>query len=266
MSDIEIVLRKDNPLEPTKSKSWHLSLPADVKVKHVLNALIPKLGLPMQERGNQPIVYSLYHVQSDTIISDNETLNSAGVAHNDICLLLRKQSTHMSKPPTVHPEPKKTQIAQKTHVNLEGPQKALPTMDIPSTLRYTDQHVWIDVEMGVGRCGITDFLAQQILLILDVDLPEEGQPVLSGEAVSNMWFLTESMNEFEIPLLSPVSGIICEVNRKLKDRFLREAELELIQEDPYGRGWLFSIQLSGSPKPELERLMDAGTYQKFIRR
>jgi glycine cleavage system H protein len=263
MSDIEIILK--DPSDPTKSRSWHLSLPADVAVKHVLNALIPKLGLAIKQRDGHPIVYNLYHVQSDTIISDNETLMSAGIAHNDTCLLLRKQST-LSKAPKVHPGPKKTQITQKTHFNLEEPQEALPTGDIPSTLRYTDQHVWINIEMGVGRCGITDFLAQQILLILDVELPEEGQPVSSGKAVSTMWFLTESMDEFEIPLFSPVSGIIYEVNKKLKDRFLREAELELIQEDPYGRGWLFSIQLSGSSKPELERLMDAGTYQKFIRR
>ena len=262
MPDIKIILK--DPSDPTKPRSWHLSLPADVGVKHVLDALIPKLGLPMNQHNGYPIVYNLYHVKSDTIISDNETLMSAGVAHNDVCLLLRNQ--RVSQPPKVKPEPKKTQKAQKTHVTFKEPERALPSTDIPSTLRYTDQHVWIKTEMGVGRCGVTDFLAQQILFILEVELPEEGQPVSSGEVISTIWSLTESIDEFEIPLLSPVSGIVCEVNKNLTDRFLREAELELIQEDPYGRGWLFSIQLSSKSKHELERLMDAGTYLRYIGR
>lgn len=262
MSDIKIILK--DPSDPTKPRSWHLSLPADVGIKHVLDALIPKLGLPMNQHNGYPIVYNLYHVKSDTVISDNETLMNAGITHNDVCLLLRNQ--RVSQPPKVKPGPKKTQKIQKTHVTFEELEKTLPPTDIPLTLRYTDQHVWIKPEMGVGRCGVTDFLAQQILVILDVELPEEGQPVSSGEAISTIWFLAESTDEFELPLLSPVSGIVSEVNKNLTDRFLREAELELIQEDPYGDGWLFSIQLSSKSNHELERLMDAGTYLKFIHR
>ncbi len=392
MSDIVIVLKEGNPVERTKPKSWHISLPADVLMKDLLNALIPKLGLPTQ-RGGQ-ITYKLHHVQSNRIIPDDETLTDAGVTTDDVCLLLREQDrrirpqTHYQKQPgatlittahdiiaksyallsetcgrdgkpltredsvvccpicgtpyhyqcwlangnqcsqpgcegggTIQPhelvdqfwgmsdiigelmEEFPSELTSETEEvfhelmevdsqiidrwdeleeedleelleelgeegieyededeeELEEPN--LP-VDIPSRLRFTQKHVWIDISSG--RVGITDFLAQRIFLILDVELPEEGQRVSAGEVVSVIWALSESTKEVNVPVSSPASGVISAVNKKFKDRFLRSAEPELIQEDPYGQGWLFIIQLSESARTEIARLMDAETYQQFI--
>jgi glycine cleavage system H protein len=400
MSDVKIVLKEDNPVEPSKSKSWHLSLPADAAVKHLLDALIPKLGLPTQRQDGHPIVYKLYHAKSGNTLSGSQTLSSAGVQNDDLCLLSKEQSmrTRPQKAPlpqipdvslmdaandiiaksyallsetcgrdgrslvwndsvvccpicgtpyhsqcwlnngnrcsnpgcegsgTVHPQELVDQFfsmseliddlmekfppdpsnemeevfetledvdfqlsdrwdeldeeeteelfkeleeegtgLQEFRDDMEGLQKALSTIDIPSRLKYTTQHVWIDTDSRIGRCGITDFLAQQIFLVLDIGLPEVGWEVTAGEVVSTIVVLTESTQEFSVPVPSPVGGVISEVNKSLEDRFLREAELGLIQDDPYGEGWLFSIQVSHDSRAELKRLMNATTYKEVIR-
>ena len=390
MSDIVIVLKEGNPVEETKPKSWHISLPADVLMKDLLNALVPKLGLPTQ-RGGQ-LTYKLHHVQSNRIIPDDETLTDAGVATDDVCLLLREQErrirpqTHYQKQPgatlittahdiiaksyallsetcgrddkpltrddsvvscpmcgtpyhyqcwlangnrcsqpgckghgTIQPhelvdqfwdmseiigelmEEFPPQLTSETeevfHELMEADSQLIDRLDeleeedldelleelgeegiehgyeeelgelilpvdIPSGLRFTQKHVWIDISSG--RVGITDFLAQRIFLTLDVKLPEEGQRVSAGEVVSVIWALSESMNEVNVPVSSPASGVISAVNKKFNDRVLQPAEPELIQDDPYGQGWLFIIQLSESARAEIARLMDAETYQQFI--
>lgn len=276
MSDIVIVLKEGNPITPSNPKSWRISLPADVAVKHLLDALIPKLGLPTQQHGHK-IIYRLFHEQSGRTLSDEKTLFSAGVASNDTCLLLREQysrNTSTATPvssrtekvkPKKPQKPEKLEKPQKNYVEVEERRRDFPTVEIRPELLYTDQHVWIDVIDGMGRVGVTDFMAQVMFLIFDLELPEEGQWVTAGGVVCTLWFLTESMEEeFDSPVFSPVSGVISQVNEKLKDRFLHGAELELLQDDPYGDGWLFTIQLSESAGAELERLWDARTYQQFI--
>ena len=89
--------------------------------------------------------------------------------------------------------------------------------------------------------------------------------MLAGEVVSTIGVFTESAREFRLPVPSPVSGVISEVNTSLEDKFLRGAELELIQDDPYGKGWLFSIQVSHASRAELETLMNARAYREFVR-
>ena len=145
----------------------------------------------------------------------------------------------------------------------EEESETFPT-DFPPELRYTYQHLWIDTVSGMGRCGITEFLTHQMFLVLSLELPEKGLEVSAGDVIASIWALTESMEEFTISLFSPVSGVIAHVNEKLQDRLLRSAHLELIQEDPYGEGWLFVIQLSRSAENEAEELMDAPAYQQFV--
>jgi glycine cleavage system H protein len=253
MSEVVIVLKVD-------SKSGRISLPADAAVEHVLTALIPKLRLPARAQDGQHIKYVLYHVKNSRIIPDHETLTDAGVVDNDTCLLVREEDARYSEAAeSLFPEP--VESPQEPYIDMEEFQDAL--IDIPPNLKYTNQHVWIDVDIRIGYIGITDFLAQQIFLALEVQLPEEGQSVRAGEVASSLWVTTESMDEADLPVLSPVSGVVSEVNKNLTDRFLRSAELELIQDDPYGDGWLFSIQVSH--KAELDRLMDAATYQMLVR-
>ena len=252
MSEVVIVLKVD-------SKSGRISLPADAAVEHVLTALIPKLRLPAHTQDGQHIKYVLYHMKNSRIIPDHETLTDAGVVDNDTCFLVRQEGTSYSEADSVSPEPLKNQ--QEPYFDMDEFQDAL--IDVPPNLKYTNQHVWIDVDIRIGYIGITDFLAQQIFCTLGVQLPEEGQSVRAGEAASSLWVMTESMDEVDLPVPSPVSGVVSGVNKNLTDRFLHSAELELIQDDPYGDGWLFSIH--GSHKAELDRLMDAATYQMAVR-
>ena len=253
MSEVVIVLKVD-------SKSGRISLPADAAVEHVLTALIPKLRLPAHTQDGQHIKYVLYHMKNSRIIPDHETLADAGVVDNDTCFLVRQEGTSYSEAAeSVFTEPGEDQ--QEPYFDMDEFQDAL--IDVPPNLKYTNQHVWIDVDIRIGYIGITDFLAQQIFLAIGVQLPEEGQSVRAGEAASSLWVMTESMDEVDLPVPSPVSGVVSGVNKDLTDRFLHSAELELIQDDPYGDGWLFSIQ--GSHKAELDRLMDAATYQMAVR-
>ncbi|MGD2249289.1 MAG: hypothetical protein PVF58_12855 [Candidatus Methanofastidiosia archaeon] len=255
MSDVEIILK--SPDGPQNQKSWRLSLPADIGVKEIITALIPKLGLPSQYQSH-PIHYYLYHVQSDKIISDTETLDSAGVENSDTCILMRDHSTPQRKAPPPEPE----------SLNLPWDdllQEPIPVVILP-TLKYTYHHTWIDIDMPskIGKVGITELLAQSIFSILDVELPEVGIPVTAGETVSLIWAFTESIDEFEMSIPAPVSGVISATNKNLVDRFLRPGDPDIICEDPYGEGWLFTIEISEAGEHDLHNLLDAEAYSEFV--
>ncbi|MGC1122276.1 MAG: EsaB/YukD family protein [Candidatus Methanofastidiosia archaeon] len=265
MSDVEILLKEGNPSNPASPRSWRLSLPADVEVKQILNFLIPKLGLPTHRTDGSLMRYRLHHVKTDRTLSQNETLDGARVTDRDVCLLLiesePKKPAKTSKP-ILRPQEPRAHPQQRPLNQRDFPTTIpeTPLLNFPSDLKYSSHHLWIDVSSG--HVGITHFLAQQMFILLSVGLPEPGREILPGQVASTIWFLNESMYEGDISLPSPVHGIIGDVNKHLTDRFLREAELELIQDDPYGEGWLFTIQIS---KPvELNLLMDAATYQESV--
>jgi glycine cleavage system H protein len=265
MFDIEILLKEGNPQNPASPRSWRLSLPADVEMKHILEILIPKLGLPTHRADGSSLGYRLHHVKTDRTLSQSETFDLAGVADRDVCLLLTepgpKKSVKTAKS-VAGPQEPGARPQQRPLTQRDLPLREPETLPLyfPSNLLYSSHHLWIDVSSG--RVGITHFLAQEMFIILSVGLPDQGSEILPGEVASTMWFLNESMYEGEISLPSPIHGIIGDVNKNLTERFLREAEPELIQVDPYGKGWLFTIQIS---KPvELKMLMDAATYQKFV--
>ena len=117
-------------------------------------------------------------------------------------------------------------------------------MEFPEDLRYTTEHEWARLEGSRVRVGITDF-AQY------VDLPEIGASVEAaapfGEVES-----TKSVSD----VYSPVSGTIGERNPLLDDR------PELVNEQPYGEGWLIVIE--GAVPDDLDRLMDAAGYRAFV--
>ncbi len=270
MSNIEVILKEGNPVDPAKPKGWRISLPANVTMKQLLKDLIPKLGLPTQQRDGRQLVYKLHHVQSDKTLNDNETLFGAGVANKDTCLLLRVPAKEYVSRVTesVTSKPKKVEVMQgkKTPVNIEEylrEAKAVPMIDVPPDLLYTNQHIWFD--RTLGRVGITDFLAKQFLTVVDVILPELGYKVAAGQEVSTMWVVYRSaIDELNFPIPSPVTGTVFEVNKRLRKRFLRSAETELILFDPYGDGWLFSIVHPEEVRSDLERLMDAKAYLRYI--
>jgi glycine cleavage system H protein len=126
-------------------------------------------------------------------------------------------------------------------------------VEFPEDLRYTKEHEWARREGSRVRVGITDFAQDALGDVVYVDLPEVGAAVEAaapfGEVES-----TKSVSD----VYSPASGTIAERNPLLDDR------PELVNEQPYGDGWLIVIE--GAADDELDQLMDAGAYRAFVER
>jgi glycine cleavage system H protein len=121
-------------------------------------------------------------------------------------------------------------------------------LNIPKELRYTEQHEWIDPDGSPHRAGITDFAQSELSDIVYVELPEVGKEVSQGDACA----VVESTKAAS-DVYAPVSGKIAEVNSDL------ESKPELINQDPFGEGWIFAIETGDDS--ETEKLMDADAYQ-----
>ena len=118
-------------------------------------------------------------------------------------------------------------------------------MNTPEHLRYTKSHEWLLVEDGVATVGLTDFAQDALGDIVFVNLPQPGDQVSAGEALGDV----ESVKAVS-DVLSPVSGVVAEVNEELLDN------PALVNEDPYG-AWLVKVeQLTGE-----EELLDAAAYE-----
>ena len=125
-------------------------------------------------------------------------------------------------------------------------------MEYPQDLKYTSEHEWAarEGEQRV-RVGITDYAQDALGDVVYVDLPEEGTEVSGGEAFGEVES-TKSVSD----IFSPVSGRIVERNRTLTDT------PELINQDPYGEGWLVLVDMSDPS--ELDGLMDADAYWQLV--
>ncbi len=124
--------------------------------------------------------------------------------------------------------------------------------NIPEDLRYTESHEWVaQQEDGTLRVGITDYAQQQLGDLVYVELPEVGQSFVSGAECA----VVESVKSAS-DLYMPVSGEIAAVNEELAD------SPELINQDPYGQGWIYEIQ--PSDPAELDGLLDAEGYREII--
>lgn len=118
-------------------------------------------------------------------------------------------------------------------------------MNIPNELQYTKSHEWLLVEDGVATVGLTDFAQDALGDIVFVNLPQPGGEVNAGEAFGDV----ESVKAVS-DVISPVSGVVLEVNEELVDN------PALVNEDPYG-AWLIKVeQITGE-----EELLDAGAYE-----
>jgi glycine cleavage system H protein len=124
--------------------------------------------------------------------------------------------------------------------------------DIPSDLRYAESHEWVSQEEeGVVKVGISDHAQEQLGDLVFVELPEEGDTVSRGDACS----VVESVKAAS-DIYSPVSGEVVVVNEALADT------PEIVNNDPYGDGWLFSVKLDDPG--ELDELMDAEAYKEHL--
>jgi glycine cleavage system H protein len=122
-------------------------------------------------------------------------------------------------------------------------------MSVPAELLYDRSHEWIRVEGDAVVIGITDYAQDQLGEVVYVELPDIGTGVDTGDELGTLESV-KAVSEF----LTPVGGEVIEVNERLEDN------PNLVNEDPYGTGWL--VKISGSV--EGEELLDAAAYQKFL--
>ena len=124
-------------------------------------------------------------------------------------------------------------------------------MNIPSNLRYTKEHEWIRVEDDVAYVGITDYAQSELGEIVFVDINTEGETLAQDEVFGSV----EAVKTVS-DLNMPVTGEVLEINESIND------QPELVNNDPYGEGWM--IKISVSNPEELETLLDAAGYQAHI--
>lgn len=124
-------------------------------------------------------------------------------------------------------------------------------MELPADLRYTKEHEWARAEGSRVRVGITDFAQDALGDVVYVDVPEVGAEVSAGQPFGEVES-TKSVSD----VYSPVSGTIVERNPLIEDR------PELVNEQPYGNGWL--VVIDPTDADQLGELLDAESYRSFV--
>ncbi len=124
-------------------------------------------------------------------------------------------------------------------------------MDVPDDLRYSDDHEWLRPDGEQGLVGITRYAADELGDVVFVELPPVGRTLSRGETFG----VIESVKTAS-DLYSPVSGEVIEVNDALA------GAPQLVNEEPYGSGWLIRLRLADPSESEL--LRDADGYRALI--
>jgi glycine cleavage system H protein len=117
--------------------------------------------------------------------------------------------------------------------------------------RYTKDHEWAKTEGGEVLIGITAFAVDQLGDITLVDLPKEGDLVTKGQRFGTI----ESVKSVS-DLYAPVSGTVARINAALRD------SPELVNQEPYGQGWM--IEIAASDRAEIEELLSPEAYTKLV--
>ena len=123
--------------------------------------------------------------------------------------------------------------------------------EVPEELRYTKEHEWIRVEGDSVVIGVTDYAQNALTDVVWVELPEMGAVVGSMDTFASVESV-KSVSE----IYAPISGEVIEINDVLED------SPELINEDPYGKGWICKMSISDNS--ELASLLDGTTYRGLI--
>ncbi len=124
-------------------------------------------------------------------------------------------------------------------------------MQVPAALKFTKDHEWVRLEGNTATIGITDFAQSELGDIVYVDIETIGQE-LAAESVFGTVEAVKTVSDLFLPL----SGTINEKNPKL------DSQPELVNQDPYGEGWM--VKMTVSDPSEIERLMDANAYQQLV--
>ena len=124
-------------------------------------------------------------------------------------------------------------------------------MNIPANLKFTKDHEWIKVDGDVATVGITDFAQGELGDIVYVEVETEGENLDQHEV-----FGTIEAVKTVSDLFIPVSGEVVEFNSEL------ESNPELINSDPYGKGWIIKVKMDDSS--QLEELLDPSAYEGVL--
>jgi glycine cleavage system H protein len=122
--------------------------------------------------------------------------------------------------------------------------------DVPNELSFTSEHEWARRDGNRVVVGITDYAQDQLGDVVFVSLPAPGAEVTAGEPMGEVES-TKSVSD----VYSPVSGTVVETNEALED------SPELVNDDPYGRGWMVVVEAGAPDEPGL---LDADAYRKLI--
>ncbi len=123
---------------------------------------------------------------------------------------------------------------------------------IRDDLKYSSEHEWVRVEKNEATVGITHYAQDKLGDVVYVNLPSVGSAAKAGKE-----FAEVESTKATSPIYAPLSGKVVRVNESLKDK------PEMINEEPYGRGWIAVIQME-SPA-ETDALLDAAGYERFLK-
>lgn len=120
----------------------------------------------------------------------------------------------------------------------------------PEQLKYTKDHLWVQIEGSTALVGLSDYAQQELGDIVFVEMPEVGTKVQKDETMGTV----ESVKSVS-DLLSPLTGEVIEIHKKLEDT------PEMINKDPFGEGWIIKMKVANSD--EIKELMDHKAYYEF---
>lgn len=126
-------------------------------------------------------------------------------------------------------------------------------MGYPETYKYTKEHEWVRVDGDHATVGITDHAQHELGDIVFVDLPKPGASVTKGKSFGSV----ESVKAVS-DVYSPVSGEVTQANDLLGK------SPERLNDDPHGEAWLIKVKLTAESAAEINALMSAPDYQKYI--
>ena len=124
-------------------------------------------------------------------------------------------------------------------------------MNTPANLHYTKDHEWISIEDGIATVGITDFAQGELGDIVYVEVETLDEKL----EISEVFGTVEAVKTVS-DLFMTLSGSIIEFNESLED------EPELVNEDPYGKGWMIKIKLDDAA--QVNELLDSSAYNELI--
>lgn len=124
-------------------------------------------------------------------------------------------------------------------------------MNHPDNLKYAPTHEWVKLEDGLVITGISDHAQDALGDIVYVEAPEVGREMTAGEVSGSVESVKTASD-----IHAPITGVVVEVNTTLED------DPETINEDPYGRGWIYKIKAQDAQ--QLEQLLTAQQYQDSL--